>query len=146
MSLPLASGTVISYPIPAYQNMPIRTDFYKPRRFIIQNITLGPLTTVFATTDMDYVIGQQVRLIIPANFGSYQLNKSTAFVVRLPSSNSVTLKLDSSQNVDAFVLAEGIEVAQILAIGDVRTGARNEQGNENNATFIPGSFINISPE
>lgn len=146
MSAPLASGTVISYPIPAYQNLPIRADFYAPSRFVIQSIVLGIVTSVTATGAMNYVIGQEIRLLVPPNFGSYQLNNRTGFVVGVPTSNSVIIDIDSSQNVDAFISSSGIEQAQILPIGDVNLGVTNSQGRINNGTFIPGSFINISPE
>ena len=35
--------------------------------------------------------------------------------------------------------------SQILAIGDINSGNLNASGNVNTGTFIPGSFINISP-
>jgi len=146
MSAPLASGTVISYPIPAYQNLPIHAEYYIPSRFVISAITLGQLTIVETIENINYVVGQQVRLIIPANFGSYQLNGVTAIVIRVPTVTSVTLELDTSTNVDAFISSTGIEQAQIVAIGDIRSGIRNGEGPINQAVFIPGSFRNISPE
>lgn len=140
------SSTVVSYPIPAYQNLPIQANFYSPSRFVIQNISLGTTTTVTATQDMNYVVGQECRLLVPASFGSYQLNNITGFVVGLPSSSSVTLSINSSQNVDAFISSTAKTVAQIIAIGDINLGTTNSQGRVNNGTTIPGAFIDISPE
>ena len=149
---PSASGTVISYPIPAYQNVPIHAEYYLPSRFLISNITLGFATTVTTTTDMNYEIGQQVRLIVPSYFGSYQLNQQTGFVIEITALNQVILDIDSSQNVDSFIsfvpptpLILPYVAAQILAIGDVNNGVQNSQGNINNITYPLGSFINISP-
>jgi hypothetical protein len=141
----MSSGTVISYPIPPYQNLPIQAEFYLPRRFVIEDIVLGLLTTVTTTTDMDYVVGQEVRLLVPNSFGSYQLNGRTGFVVDLPTSNSVTLDINSSQDVDNFTTSSSTTLPQILAIGDINLGATNSEGRVNNDTTIPGAFRNISP-
>ncbi len=153
MATPSASGTVISYPISAHQNEPIRADFYQPSRFVISAISLGVATTVTTTEDINYEIGQEVRLIIPPSNGSYQLNGRTGIVISLPSSTQVVLNIDSSQNVDAFIyiapptsISNPFESAQIVAIGDVNTGATNSNGNMDVQTYIPASFINISPE
>lgn len=138
---------VISYPIPIYQNVPIESDFYQPRRFIIEDIDLGVTTLVTTTVDHDYVIGQLIRLIIPAQFGSYQLNEAKGYVISIPSLDQVEVDIDSSRNVDAFISATVTTASpQILAIGDVNTGPVNSEGRRNNITYIPGSFINISPQ
>ncbi len=137
---------VISYPIPAYQNVPIRTDFYKPQRFVISNVTLGLETTVTTTVDHDYVIGQQVRLIIPSSFGCFQLNEVKGYVLSIPADNQVVIYIDSSRNVDPFISATATTASpQILAIGDINSGIINATGRLNTGTFIPGSFQDISP-
>lgn len=212
---------VISYPIPPYQNLPIESQFYQPRRFVIEDITLGITTLVTTTVDHDYVIGQQVRLLIPSIFGSYQLNYAFGYVLSIPTDSSVVIGIDSvganafisspytaditniSQAASAVVTAnnsftagqtvvfsevggmteinglsgvitvrsstmftvsinslaftayssDGIaslvnvpqNQAQIIAIGDVNTGTVNSNGRTNQTTYIPGSFIDISP-
>ncbi len=142
----MTSSTVISYPIPQYQNVPIQANFYNPSRFVIQDITLGMSTRITSTKDMNYVIGQEIRLLVPSSFGSYQLNNRTGFVVDIPSSDSVIVNIDSSQNVDPFSTSSSTTLPQILAIGDINLGTTNSQGNVNNGTTIPGAFIDISPE
>ncbi len=137
-------GTVLSYPIPAYQNVPINANYYMPSRFDIAAIGLGLLTTVTTTVDHNYVIGQECRLIIPPSFGCRQLNEKKGFVVDVPSSTQVVLSIDSSQS-DPFIASSAPSTAQILAIGDVNTGATNATGLINQSTFIPGSFQDISP-
>lgn len=215
------SGTVISYPIPAYSNVSIEADFYQPSRFVISAITLGQLTTITTSVAHNYVIGQLVRLLIPNAYGSYQLNETQSYVVAIPSTTQVTLKLDSVnvstfiatpytavitnatqaanavltanntfgpgqlltiQNVQGMTQLNGfnriivsrtattitlnlnssgfsaytsggvailqtpnISQPQILAIGDINQGIQNSTGRRNTGTFIPGSFINISP-
>jgi len=137
-------GTVISYPIPAYANVPIQSNFYEPSRFQISAITLGQTTTVTTTADNNYVIGQEVRLIIPPQFGCRQLNQQTGFVLSIPASNQVVLNIYSLGG-DPFVSSSATNKAQILAIGDINSGQTNSNGIISSLTFIPGSFINISP-
>lgn len=138
--------TVISFPIPPYANVPIQPEFYQPRRFVIEDIVLGVTTLVTTTENHDYVIGQECRLIIPPTYGCRQLNESTGFVINIPASDQVTLDLNSSQNVDPFIASSATTKAQILAMGDINLGQTNSQGRNNTGTFIPGSFINISPQ
>jgi hypothetical protein len=130
-------------PIAAYNNVPIHTEYYQPKFFFISNITLGQTTTVTTTANQDYVIGQECRLIIPPTNGCRQLNEKTGFVISIPSTTQVVLDIDSSRNVDAFQTSSATTQPQILAIGDINTGAINK-GRTNNGTYIPGSFINIS--
>lgn len=142
----MSNGTVISYPIPLYQNLPIQSYYFVPSQFFISAVTLGPQTTVTATIDMNYVIGQQVRLMIPASFGCFQLNGLTGYVISIPSTNQVTIDINSSVGVDAFVLSSDITRAQILAIGDINTGFTSTTGPIIPLVTVPGSFINISPD
>lgn len=138
---------VISYPIPAYQNVPIEPQFFQPRRFVIQNVTLGLTTTVTTTVNHDYVIGQQIRLLIPAKFGCFQLNEVTGYVISIPSSNQMVLDVNSSKNVDPFISATATtDSPQTIAIGDINQGAINANGRQMTSTLVPGSFQNISPQ
>jgi len=134
---------MISYPIPAYANVPIQADFYQPSRFVISAITLGETTTVTTTENMNYALGQLVRLIIPPQFGTRSLNERQGYVIAIPSTTQVTIGIDS-QGMDAFINASARTKAQILAIGDINSGPIN-MGRTNNTTYIQGSFINISP-
>lgn len=89
-------GTVISYPAPAYANFPINADFYQPSRFVISNISLGVSTTVTTSVAHNYVIGQEVRLLIPFLYGSQQLNQLKGYVLSVPSTTQVVVDIDSS--------------------------------------------------
>lgn len=98
---------------------------------------------------MNYVIGQQVRLNIPGNYGSYQLNQKTGYVISIPSPNQVTLDIDSSLNVTPFTMTPAptnvsTSLPQIVAIGDVNSGYSSTTGSNIPLVTIPGSFINIS--
>lgn len=142
--------TVVSYPIPAYSNPPIEPQFYQPSRFVISGITLGQTTTITTTEDMNYVIGQLIRLIIPPSFGCRQLNEQTGYVISIPSPNQVVVNIYSAGG-DAFTSSSATTQPQILAIGDINTGYVSSTGrsistiNGNTQIEIPGSFINISP-
>lgn len=136
---------VISYPIPLYANVPIEAQYYQPSQFYISNVSLGTTTIVTATVNMNYVIGQLIRLLIPASFGCSQLNNLTGYVLSIPSPNQVEIAINSSQNVNAFIPSTAATKAQILAIGDINTGVTNPNGRSPTGTFIPGSFIDISP-
>ncbi len=131
-------------PIALYNNVPIEPQFYQPSRFVISAIGLGQTTTITTTVDHNYVIGQEVRLLIPSSFGSYQLNEQTGFIISIPASNQFVLNINSSMNVDAFISSSATTKAQCLAVGDVNMGQTNT-GRTNNLTYVPGSFINISP-
>ena len=146
----MPQNSVITYPIPPYQNPPIEPQNYKPRVFVISDIALGLTTVVTTTVDHDYVIGQEVRLLIPNKYGSRLLNEKKGIVLTIPSSDSVEININSIY-ADAFIASptflpfESKTLAQIIAIGDVNSGAINSTGRINTGTFIPGSFINISP-
>lgn len=137
--------TVISYPIPPYQNLPIEPQFYQPNVFVISGITLGQTTIVTTIEDMNYVVGQLVRLIIPPSFGTRQLNEQTAYVISLPAPNQVELAI-SSVGMDSFISSSARTKPQILGIGDINSGVVNSSGRINTGTYILGSFINISPQ
>lgn len=136
---------VISSPIPPYANVPIQANFYQPSRFVISAVTLGFTTIVTTSSDHNYVIGQEVRLIIPPSFGCRQLNDMQGFVISIPNTNQVEINIYSLGG-DPFVSSSASTQPQILAIGDINSGKINSTGRLNTGTYIPGSFINISPQ
>ena len=132
--------------IAPYRNPPIEPQYYAPRQYDIANLTLGVNTIVTTTVNHDYMIGQQIRLLIPEFYGSRQLNEQTGYVIAIPALNQVTTTINST-NANIFISSPSFtnQVAQIVAIGDVNSGIINTSGIINNVTFVPGSFINISP-
>jgi len=138
---------VLLGPTPPYNNPPIQPQNFQPRRFFIENVTLGLTTTVTATEDMDYVVGQLVRLLIPKGFGCVQLNYVKGYVLSLPSSTEVEININSSLGVNQFTADPTAQTQpQIVPVGDINTGDINSMGRINNATTIPGAFQNISPQ
>lgn len=132
-------------PIAPENNPPINPQYYQPRSYEIQSISLGPTTTITTTQDHDYVVGQIVRLLISVIYGSFQLNEQEGIVISIPASDQVVVNIDST-NSNAFVANanSGTTQPQIVAIGDVNSGQINS-GRSNNLTYILGSFIDISP-
>ena len=133
-------------PIAPQNNPPIEPGFYQPSKFNISAITRGATTTVTTSIDNNYVIGQQVRLLIPPGYGSTQLNGQFGYVTSVPSATQVVVTIDSL-NANAFIASPpgAVQNAEIIAIGDVNSGVVNSSGRTNMGTFIEGSFINISP-
>lgn len=131
-------------PKPIYQNLPIEAQYYQPSRFVISAITLGSTTLVTTTLDVNYLIGQQVRFVIPPSFGTRQLNEKQGLVIDIPMPNQIVVNIDSSKY-DTFISSSATTQAQIMAIGDVNTGQINANGPFHTQTNIPASFINISP-
>lgn len=141
--------SAITGPIALYNNLPIEPQYFSPWKFTITNISLGVTTTVTMTipsiTTLNYVVGQQVRLIIPQSFGCRQLNEQTAYVIDVILPDQVVLNLNSSQGVDPYIASSARTPAQIVAIGDINSGQINSSISSTNPTYVVGSFINISP-
>ena len=133
-------------PTPPFANVPIEPQFYAPRQYRISAISQGQTTIVTTAVANDYVIGQQVRLLIPEFFGSRQLNEQVGYVTALPTTTQVTVTINST-NANAFIPSPpfSTQIPQIIAVGDVNSGAINAGGRINNTAYIPGSFLNVSP-
>lgn len=134
-------------PVPPYTNPPIMPGYYQPSVFTIANIALGTMTTVTTTKNHNYVIGQQLRLHIPSQYGCVSLNGAQGNVVSILSPSEVITTI-YSVGVTPFIqnpANPNLTVPQVCAIGDVNSGPLNAMGRINNATTIPGAFIDISP-
>jgi hypothetical protein len=149
----MSINTVISFPIPAFQNVPIEPQFYQPSRFVIVDVALGQTTTVTTNINQNYVIGQEVRLLFPSKYGCGALNEKTGIVISIPTPNQVELNI-YSVGVDPFIPSpiflpfESKTPPQIVAIGDINTGLISSTGRTlpfGIVPTIPGSFENISP-
>lgn len=130
-------------PIAPYRNPPIEPQDYQPRVYSIADITRGVTTIVETDVDHDFVVGQLIRLLIPAVCKIQQVNRKQAYVISVPSSTEVELDLNTV-NADAFVpfTANGTPPV-IVPVGDGNIGILNPNG-RSQPTSIPGSFINIS--
>lgn len=132
-------------PVPPETNPPINADYYLPKKFNISALQLGETTLVTTAQQHDYVIGQLIRLLIPPTYGCVQINGKTGYVVAIPQDDQVRVNINSvGSNLFIPSPAFGPTPPQIIAIGDINSGVTNT-GRSNNTTFIPGSFINVSP-
>jgi hypothetical protein len=131
-------------PVALYSNVPIHPEYYNPSRFVISAIGLGLTTLITTTNNNNYYIGQEVRFIIPPSFGCRQLNGLSGIVISIPNPNQIKVNIDSTK-FDPLVSSLATTLPQVLAIGGINSGAINTNGNMNEGTFIPGSFINVSP-
>lgn len=140
MTPPLITG-----PIPPFNNPAIQPQFYEPSRFQISNIVLGDTTLVTTTENVDYVIGQQVRILIPPQFGCRELNNKTGIVISIPSQNQIEIDI-FSLGMSQFINSNAATQPQVLAIGDINSGYISTTGRVVSNPAIPGSFINVSPQ
>lgn len=133
-------------PIAPENNPPIMPQYFQPSRFVISAITLGMTTLITTTEDMNYVIGQTIRLLIPQQFGSFQLNMQQGNVIAIPATDQVVVNINSL-NSNQFITNPSffISPAQIIAIGDVNSGILSSSGRDIIKPLLPGSFENISP-
>lgn len=146
---------VIGGPIAPYSNVPIAPQNYQPSQFDITALSYGVTTTVTMANSTNnvapnYVVGQEIRLNIPEKYGANQLNGKSGFVISIPSSSQVEVAINSIGTnpfiaSPAFQTGQSQTPAQIIAIGDIGNGKVNSAGRTNQSTFIPGSFINVSP-
>jgi hypothetical protein len=151
----MAYYPVISGPVAPYSNLPIKPQWFQPSQFDITAITFGVTTVVTMANGTNnvtpnYVIGQLVRLVIPAKYGSTQLNGQSGFVISAPSASQVEIAI-YSLGTDPFIASptflpyQSQTPAQILAMGNIAGGQINSSGRINLGTTIPGAFQNVSP-
>lgn len=146
---------VISSPVAVYSNVAIEPQNFTPSQFVITSISFGTSTTFTLANQINgtapnYVIGQEIRVNIPSNYGCYQLNGQSGFVIGLPASNQVLVSINSV-NSDPFIANPTFIVGQtktppqMVAIGNIAFGQINSSGSMSLGTNVPGSFQNISP-
>lgn len=146
MSIP----PLLNGPIPPFNNPTIEPGFFEPSQFVISALSFGQITTVTTSVNHNYVVGQLVRLLIPSSYGSIQLNEKTGFVISVPTTNSVVIGINSTGTnpfiaSPTFLPFQSRTQPQIVAAGNQNSGQLNASGRSSVGTFIPGSFINISP-
>ncbi len=145
----------IKGPVAPFSNVPIAPQFFQPSQFVITGITFGTTTTFTLSNQINgtapnYVVGQQVRILIPEAYGSYQLNQQFGYVLSLPTTNSVEVGIKSVGtnpfiSNPTFLFGQSQTQPQIVAMGDISSGQINSSATVNQGTLIPGSFQNISP-
>lgn len=133
-------------PIAPENNPAIFPQYFQPSQFVISALSYGTLTTITTTKDMNYVVGQEIRLTIPAPYGAQELNEQTGFVISIPAANQVVTTINSLHaNIFTPSAVTNYTPPQIMAIGDVNTGYISTNGRDIKDALLPGSFENISP-
>lgn len=135
-------------PIPLYANPPIEPQYFNPWTFAISDVSLGVTTlvtlTIPAITTLNLALNQQVRFLIPPTFGCRQLNQMLGYVLSITLPNQVEININSTM-MDPYIASSATTPAQLQVVGDINSGAINAYGRIYNGTFIPGTFINVSP-
>ena len=139
----MTAPPLLTGPLALFANFPIQPQNFQPSQFFITAISMGQATTVTTSVNNNYVIGQLCRLLIPITNGCRELNEVTGYVINIPLPNQVVLNINS-QGITPFMSSSSPTQPQIVAVGEVNTGDINANGRSPTATFIPGSFINIS--
>ena len=143
MSNPFSLG-----PLAPERNPPINPEFYVPRVKVIASITSisQSYTQVVTTEDNEFVVGQTVRFNIPIGDGMRGLNGAQAYVVSVTNSTTFLVGYDTT-TLGAFSSSGNPKQSSyVVPLGDVNSGQINSSGRINNTIYIPGSFINVSPE
>jgi len=133
-------------PIAPYRNVPVEPQYFQPSVFVITAISQGQTTTITTSADNNYVIGQLVRVTMPAAFGIRQINEQLAYVISIISPIQFVIDLNSSQ-FDPFIAPplHYSTLPQVMAVGDINSGVISQNGRSVPFTTIPGGFQNISP-
>lgn len=104
--------------------------FY-PRHRIITKITQASQAVVTLSVTHGYLVGQQVRMVVPVANGMSQMNGLQATIVAInTTNNTITINVDSTSfSAFAFPLAAGVPFtpAQVTPIGE-NTAFANSQG------------------
>lgn len=128
-------------------NPPIVPEYFRPGVYYITAIGKGKMTSITTNKANEYVVGQQVRFLIPDTYRMIQLNEQVAYVESIITSTQFIVGLDSSQY-NAFnpTPVYVLNKPQVMAIGDINSGVpANASGRTNQGTTPPGAFINTSP-
>lgn len=101
---------------------------YTPRhRFITKIASSGTSTVVTLSVTHFYVVGEDVRLVVPSAWGMNQLNGQIGTITAIDTvNNTITLNIDSS-SYGAFswptsaVAATGVSFALVVPVGEAAT-------------------------
>lgn len=121
---------------------------YYPRRRVISAITTGATTLVKMTVTHGYIVGQLVRLNIPATSGTVELNGLTGTVTAIDTvNNTITLNIDST-GFTAFVFPAAADVpftpAEVVPVGEDTAAALTAGADILSDSTINEGFIGVT--
>jgi hypothetical protein len=119
---------------------------YIPFVCVITGITKEDNCIVTTAVEHRFVIGNQVRFLIPQIWGMIQLNPLVG-IVQSHTDTTITLDINTT-NFDTFITPtitppQVIDFAQVIPIGDQNTGYQKERFFP--YLKIPGTFKNVYP-
>ena len=125
-------------PSGAYVKKVLYPFLYAPGVSFISAITTGTTTTIDTTCAHNLVVGQEVAFMIPASWGTVQLNQLPnttvpgspiyGYVISVTDANTVVVNINSSSytafnsNQTVAAVKAGLSFPQMIAAGDVNTG------------------------
>lgn len=132
-------------PIAPQRNPAIREDYYSPQKHQIVSIVSNSFDNTQITTSNvnEFVLGQQVRFVIPSLCGMQELNGKSCYITQIVNPQTFIIDFDARYQ-DAFnPTGNPNQYPFVLPIGDINSGPINSDGRINNLTYINGSFINV---
>lgn len=125
-----AAGFVAPATAGTFRLVPFDGRFYPRRRFITAISQAGSAVIQLSVLH-DFVVGEQVRIIVPAAFGMPQINNALATITAISNSIgtgtcSITVNINSSAyTAFAFptsaVAAGGVSFAEVVPVGEAAT-------------------------
>lgn len=105
------------------RRVPFDPRFYPPYRFITA-ITQATSAVITLSVTHQYVVGEQIRVIVPSAFGMIEMNNLTGIITAInTTTNTITVNIDSS-GFTAFafptsaVAALGVSPALVVPVGE----------------------------
>lgn len=81
----------------SFRRIPYNPIFYPPHRFI-SSITQAQQAVVLLTVDHEFTVGQQVRFVVPEEYGMVEMNglSGTIVAVDTVTTNTITVDIDTT--------------------------------------------------
>ena len=105
------------------RRVPFDPRFYPPTR-LITSISKATSAVIVLSVTHQYVVGQQVRIIVPTAYGMTEINNQLLTITAInTTTNSITVNIDST-NFTTFafptsaVAALGVNFAQVVPVGE----------------------------
>jgi len=140
MTCPFSCG-----PQAPQRNPPIREEFYTPQSFQISAITSNSFDNTQITTAVsnDFVVGQQVRFVIPPLCRMQALNGQNLYITQILDDQNFIVDFDVRSENAFNPTGDPSQLPLVNPTGDINSGPINNDGAINNIIYIDGSFRNI---
>ena len=113
------------------RRVPFDPRFYPPTR-LITSISKASSAVIVLSVTHQYVVGQQVRIIVPSAYGMTEMNNQLATITAInTTTNSITVNVDST-NFTTFafptsaIAATGVNFAQVVPVGEAAVNSTSQ--------------------